>query len=93
MTAEDTQAAPPATAPPPPAPLTPEEEQQKREMAVLWNFLRSPRAIRRKMFRRYLKVHGVPKPIFQTVREALTFKRLNYFTFLEDLKNAGKKNA
>jgi hypothetical protein len=75
--------------------MSEETEQQQQQPTIqppdeslvrrAYNAIFGGRRKRRKAYRKFLKANKVPKPIFKTVGETLTFKRLNAATFVEDI--------
>lgn len=62
-----------------------------QQLQANFNRMFGGRKNRRAMFRAWLKRNGVPKPIFQTIKEKLSFTKLNYLTFLDDLRKGASK--
>jgi hypothetical protein len=60
------------------------------QLRASFNRMFGSRRARRQHYRRFLKMHGVPKPIFSVTSERLRFNRLNEMTYMVELMEAIK---
>jgi hypothetical protein len=59
-----------------------------QQLQAQFNAMLGGRRNKRRILRSYYKKQGVPRPLFAKVSDMLTFKHLNYLTFMEDMMKA-----